>query len=161
LSTNDTQQQIRQITEQLNDLDASQLQEVLHTIGALKSSAAGGLHYFGQWLGIEWDPDGRPFMRLAEHNANMHGVAQGGALYTLADISIGFMIYKDLPPGGQVYTQEMKVNYTKKGLGDKVYATPQVLHRGRYTVVAECRIHDEEGDLVAVALGTFFVPDMK
>ena len=56
-------------------------------------------------------------MGLGPHNLNTYGVAQGGALYTLADVSIGFLILSDVSEGQKVLTLEMKMNFIKKGAG--------------------------------------------
>jgi uncharacterized protein (TIGR00369 family) len=163
MASHDNQQQqlIRQITEQLQALEPSQLKTVEHAIASLKGTGERGLHYFGRFLGIRWGENGEVYMDLGSQNANTYGVAQGGAVYSLADIAIGYLILRDLPPEQQVYTLEMKVNYTKKGQGPWLQAKPQILHKGNYTVVADCRIEDEQGDLVAHAVGTFFLAKVK
>ena len=96
-------------------------------------------------------------MTLGPHNVNTYGVAQGGSLYTLADVAIGFMILKRLEDDQKVFTLEMKMNFIKKGAGAYLTATPTILRWGKTTVVAECTIEDSEGELVAKALGTFYV----
>lgn len=157
MRSHDKQQLILQLVDQLQQFDAAELTVVQHAIESLQASAQGGLHYFGRFLGIEWGENGEAYMHLGPQNANMYGVAQGGALYSLADIALGYLILKDLSPAQKVYTLELKMNYTKKGQGKWVLAKPQILHKGRFTVVTDCRIEDEQGDLVAHATGTFFL----
>jgi uncharacterized protein (TIGR00369 family) len=157
----DKPQLIRQITEQLQDFDAPQLKAVQHAIASLQASSEGGLHYLGRFLGIEWDESGEVRMNLGTQNANTYGVAQGGAIYSLADIAIGYLILRDLSPEQQVYTLELKVNFTKKGQGTWLRAKPQILHKGIYTVVCDCRVEDVGGDLVAHAVGSFFLSKLK
>jgi len=67
------------------------------------------------------------------------------------------MILKRLEEEQKVYTLEMKVNFIAKGLGSKLIASPSTLSWGSRTVVSECTIEDEQGNLVAKALGTFFI----
>ncbi|MFD1037335.1 PaaI family thioesterase [Virgibacillus byunsanensis] len=71
--------------------------------------------------------------------------------------AIGFSIFKQLQEEVNVYTQELKMNFIKKGVGDFLYAIPNVLHKGKRTVVADCSIKDVNGNLVAQALDTFHI----
>lgn len=148
---------IDHISKQLYSFNAKELEHIKHVLLSLKASKKGGLYYFGRFLGIDFQEDGNAKMHLGLHNANTYGVAQGGAIYTLADIAIGYRILTNLPKNEKVYTQEMKINYIKPGKGDILTAQPEIMHRGRNTVIGQCRIEDETGDLVAQSLGTFFI----
>lgn len=148
---------INAVLSQLQKLTTEQLKQVQRGIEATIASSDGGLHAFGRFLGIEWEENDQVSMRLGVHNANAYGVAQGGALYSLADIAIGYFILKRLPPEEQVFTLEMKMNFIKKGIGNRLFATPRILHWGRTTIVADCQIMDEEQNIVAVSSGTFYI----
>jgi uncharacterized protein (TIGR00369 family) len=153
---------IENIIEDLKVLSNEQLNEVHRVVKAYRLSTENkeinkdNLHYFGRFLGIEWDEVGRPFMKLGPSNENTYGVAQGGALYTLADVSIGMEIVNELREDERVFTLEMKMNFIKKGTGDKLFAKTEFLHSGKTTVVAQCQIHDAFGEIVAHAVGTFY-----
>jgi uncharacterized protein (TIGR00369 family) len=153
---------IARVIEDLQKLLPEQLLEVYRVIQAYRSSqehgeiTKGNLHYLGRFLGIEWDEYGQPFMKLGAYNENTYGVAQGGALYTFADIAIGLEIVNKLQKDEQVYTLEMKMNFIKKGTGDRLFAKTEFLRWGKTTVVAQCQIQDDSGEIVAHALGTFY-----
>lgn len=115
------------------------------------------LHYYGRFLGIRWIDNGQTVMELGPFNENTYNVAQGGALYTLADIAIGFEILKTLGLGQRVMTLEMKMNFLKPGTGSILLSRVEFLHWGSRTVVAQCSIVDERDVVVAHALGTFYV----
>lgn len=119
------------------------------------------MHFLGRFLGIEQHADGTAEMKLGQQNGNTYGVAQGGAVYTLADVAIGFSILKTLGEGEKVFTLELKVNFIEKGQGDRLLAVPVILRRGRSTVAAECTVTDDNGTLVAKALGTFYISGKK
>jgi uncharacterized protein (TIGR00369 family) len=144
------------VLRELEDLSSEELHQVSHVIKALKASEE-GLHYIGRFLGIGFEADGEMSMKLGLQNANTYNVAQGGALYTLADVAIGYYIMKKIPPDCQVYTLELKMNYIRPGKGDKLFAKPGIIHLGKTTVVSECKIIDNQGQMVATALGTFFL----
>lgn len=144
------------ILKELEDLSSEELNQISHVIRALKGSKK-ELHYTGRLLGIEFEDNGEMSMKLGMQNANTYDVAQGGALYTLADVSIGYYIMTKIPENLQVYTLELKMNYIRPGKGKKLFAKPSIVHLGKSTVVSECKIIDEQDKLVAIALGTFFL----
>lgn len=151
---------VADISMELEDLSNEELNQIAHVIRALKESKK-GLHYTGRLLGIGIEDNGEMSMTLGMQNANTYNVAQGGALYTLADVSIGYYIMTKIPKDSQVYTLELKMNYIKPGKGKKLYAKPSIVHLGKSTVVSECKILDDQSKLVAIALGTFFLKHME
>lgn len=151
------------IMEQLNDLSASELEEVHHLLSSYKKSSTEeptgnvAMHFFGRLAGLRQLDNNQVEMKLGVHNLNTYGVAQGGAIYTLADVAIGFMLLNQVEAGKKVFTLELKVNFIRKGEGKRLIATPTLLNLGRRTVAAECAVEDDEGNLVAKALGTFYI----
>lgn len=151
------------IVEQLDRLSQIELEEINYFVSTYKKSPTVGqsgkvpMHFFGRLVGLRQLAENQVEMSLGIHNVNTYGVAQGGSIYTLADVTIGFMILNQLIEGQKVFTLEMKVNFITKGVGTRLIATPTILRLGRTTVVAECTIEDEDGNLVAKALGTFYV----
>jgi uncharacterized protein (TIGR00369 family) len=149
-----------EILKEIENLSSEELDQILHVISALKGSKK-ELHYTGRLLGVGFEENGEMSMKLGMQNANTYDVAQGGALYTLADVSIGFHIMNHIPKDSKVYTLELKMNYIKPGKGEKLYAKPAIVHLGKSTVVTECKILDDKGQIVAIALGTFFLKHKK
>lgn len=151
------------IASKLDGLSIKQLEEVdflLSTYTELsepEQSDGPSMHLYGRLTGLKRMEEDQVEMTLGPHNLNTYGVAQGGSLYTLADVAIGFMILERLPDDQKVFTLEMKMNFINKGTGAYLTATPTVLRWGKTTVVAECTIEDCEGEIVAKALGTFYV----
>lgn len=144
------------LLKEIENLSSEQRDQVFHVIKALKGSKK-ELHYTGRLLGIGFEENGDLSMELGMQNANTYDVAQGGALYTLADVAIGFHIMTMIPTHTQVFTLELKMNYVRPGKGKKLYAKPAIIHLGKSTVVSECKVLDEKGETVAIALGTFFL----
>ncbi len=98
-------------------------------------------------------------MILSDTNTNTFGVTQGGAIYSLADVAIGYRILDQLKEKQKVFTLEMKMNFIKKGKGAKLAAKTELFHWGRQTVVIQCQILDENVEIVAHSLGTFYIVD--
>lgn len=155
--------QLDKIQQQMEALNEKELNEVAHFLSLYSESArtlhpdAVPMHFLGRFLGITQHGDGTAEMELGLQNENTYGVAQGGAIYTLADVAIGFNILKNLNTEEKVFTLELKVNFIEKGQGDRLIAVPVILRQGRSTVVCECTVSDEKGTLVAKALGTFYI----
>jgi uncharacterized protein (TIGR00369 family) len=144
------------ILEEVNELSVEELSQLEHVLRSIESSREGKLHYFGNFVGIRIISNELIEMDLGIHNANTYGAAQGGAIYTLADIAIGYSILPQLAKGQKVYTLELKMNYVKPGLGDVLRAKPTILHHGNKTVLGICGIYNSDGELVAQAQGTFY-----
>jgi acyl-CoA thioesterase len=120
-----------------------------------------GTSPFAEELGVEvtqFDPnecrcalDIKPFMR------NMHRSVHGGVIYSLADVAMGVALYSRLNrPQQQCSTIEIKMNYLRPALGERLLCTARVIQKGRSIAVVEAEIADGEG-LVAKALGTFAI----
>jgi uncharacterized protein (TIGR00369 family) len=57
---------------------------------------------------------------------------------------------------------DLKVNFINAAkIGERLRATARVVHAGRRTMVASCRVEGKEGRLVATASGTFAVTREK
>jgi acyl-CoA thioesterase len=121
----------------------------------------GGTSPFAEKLGIEvaqFEPSGsrcglaiKPFMR------NLHGSVHGGVIYSLADVGMGVALYALLNrPGEQLSTIEIKMNYLRPALGDRLICAARVIQKGKAIAVVEAQIEDG-GALIAKALGTFSV----
>lgn len=94
-----------------------------------------------------------------EYHYNPAGVAHGGFAATILDSAMGCAVYTTIPPGLTYTTVELKVNLmkavtVKTGM---VRATGRLLHRGRRTAVAEGRLEDGGGTLLAHATTTCLI----
>lgn len=158
---------VTSLIHQLKTFNSSELKQATYLLSLLQKSQddsidnAVPMHFLGRFLGIEQHDDGTTEMTLGFQNENTYGVAQGGSIYTLADVAIGFSILQNLTKEEKVFTLELKVNFIEKGQGSRLIATPCILRQGRTTVVSECAIHDDSGKLVAKALGTFYISRTK
>lgn len=113
-------------------------------------------HYLGKFLEID-KKDSHYQMKLGKNTENTYQVAQGGAVFSLADIAIGFHLIEKLSKEVQVFTLELKMNFIKGGKGTYLYAHPNVIHLGGTTAVVECPVLDDQGEMVAQTLGTFYL----
>ena len=102
---------------------------------------------------------GRAELQLAldSRHHQQHGFAHGGVLAYLADNAMTYAGGTVLRP---ILTLEMKINYVRPALGDRLIARATVLSSGRTTAVCDCKVYavqDGTEKLVAVAQGTVAV----
>jgi uncharacterized protein (TIGR00369 family) len=112
-----------------------------------------------EFLGFDVESvhDGRAVLRLdvLAHHKQVHGVVHGGILAALADTTAAIAAYTILPPGTEIATLELKINYLEPVPGGRVLADAKVLRKGRNFIVTECDIYIADGSLAAKAILTF------
>lgn len=94
-------------------------------------------------------------LTLTADHTQQHGFAHGGVIAYLADNALTYAGASALGTG--VLTLEMKINYTRPGIGQCLVARAEVLSAGRRQAVCQCRVHALNAGvekLVAVAQGT-------
>jgi uncharacterized protein (TIGR00369 family) len=118
------------------------------------------------WLGIRLLESGEGSatveMTTTEDMANHSGFVHGGMISTLADSAMGRSL-RTLKPGvARAMSFDLKLNFISAvKIGETLRAKGQVIHAGRRTAVAECRIEGADNRLVATASGTFAVTREK
>jgi acyl-CoA thioesterase len=86
---------------------------------------------------------------------SMDGVIHGGVTFTLADAVMGFAAAPHVGGVQQAVSVECKINYLRPARGPVLKAVSSVVRRGRKIIVMEAKVMEENGELVAVALGTY------
>ena len=119
-----------------------------------------------KWLGIGVAElgDGVAVLEMTptEHMANHAGFVHGGMISALADSAMGRSIRTAKPGVVRAMSFDLKLSFIAPArVGETLRATGRVIHAGRRTMVAECRVEDTGGRLVATASGTFAVTREK
>jgi uncharacterized protein (TIGR00369 family) len=114
------------------------------------------------WMGIEVVAagDGRAVLRMPARPEmrNRAGVVHGGFIALLADSAMGRAMSTVLPDGERHFSFDLKMSFIASGqVGEILEAVGTVLHSGRRTGVADCRVAGGDGRLVATATASFFV----
>ena len=119
-----------------------------------------------QWLGLTLVESGEGFavveMTASEDMANHSGFVHGGMISTLADSAMGRSL-RTLEPGvARAMSFDLKLSFINAArIGEVLRATGHVVHAGRRTMVAECRVEGRGGRLIATASATFAVTREK
>lgn len=92
---------------------------------------------------------------IAHRFCNRRGIASGGVLAAFCDTLMG-MASRTL--GYKVTTLEINMNYIRQVReGHCIVGVGQVVHHGGKTIVAECELFDENGDIVVKGRSSFYV----
>src|SRR5216683_2302827 len=128
----------------------------------LAAEPAGWMETLGARI-TEAEP-GRVVLELETGPQHRHGggVVQGGVITQIADAAMGMSLGTLQEDGLWNTTIELKINFINAAkVGDNLRATGHVIHAGRRTVVAECRVEGGDGRLVATGSATFAVTREK
>jgi uncharacterized protein (TIGR00369 family) len=101
-------------------------------------------------------------MTATEDMANHSGFVHGGMISALADSAMGRSLRTVKPGVARAMSFDLKLNFINAAkVGETLRATGRVVHAGRRTMVADCRVEGKDGRLVATASGTFAVTREK
>ena len=95
-------------------------------------------------------------MKIEENVLNVYGTVHGGAISTMADVSMGYAVFENLREDERLTTLEMKINYIAAVSSGVLTAQARLIKRTRNLAVVESRV-ECEGRLVAIALGTYYL----
>jgi uncharacterized protein (TIGR00369 family) len=86
---------------------------------------------------------------------NSWGATHGGVIMTMLDLVMSWAVRGHYEMIGGVLTVDLSVGFMRASQGDKVLAEGRVLHGGKSTAFCEGEARDEQGNLLAKAIGTF------
>lgn len=121
---------------------------------------------FAELLGMEFleQGEGANVSRLpvTPRILSRNKVLHGGAVYSIADSSMGLAFGSTCKKGEIGVTNEIKLHYFKAvpETAKALYTFSKVLHRGKRGGTVECELKTEDGTLVGKAIGSFtLIPD--
>lgn len=111
---------------------------------------------FRALVGLELEEHGEGTAAVSltadERHLNPYGSVHGGCIATLVDVAMGGAV---AAAGAESpVTIEMKVTYLEPGRAGELRAEARVRKRGKRITIVEAEV-TQEGELVALALGTF------
>ncbi|MEQ8766024.1 MAG: PaaI family thioesterase [Planctomycetota bacterium] len=116
---------------------------------------------FGQFLGVEWierGPEGaRVVFDLAPHHCNKRGVAHGGVLSSLLDMTLGASVIAAIRPEEWCATIDLALHFVAPARLGRIEVRGEVLRRARRIAFAEGRITDSAGRILTTARGTWTI----
>jgi len=97
---------------------------------------------------------------LQPHHLNPMGVSHGGVLMTLLDFAMAMSAKSKAKHQGAGMTIDMSIAFMKGGQ-EKLTVKGKVLRSGKSIHFCEATVHDITGEMVAKAMGTFKLVDLK
>ena len=99
-------------------------------------------------------------LELKDHHLNPMGFSHGGILMTLMDFAMAMSAKSKAKHHGAGLTIDMSVAFMKGGQ-EKLIVRGKVLRSGKSIHFCEATITDITGEMVAKAMGTFKLVDVK
>jgi uncharacterized protein (TIGR00369 family) len=96
---------------------------------------------------------------VEDYHLNGAGTLHGGVYASLIDNAMGLSVLALV--GVRTATIQMNVHFLGAVGGGRITCESEVLHRTRRTATAEAKVHDAEGNLVALGTGAFRVFEKK
>jgi uncharacterized protein (TIGR00369 family) len=104
-------------------------------------------------------------LQLTPALRQQHGFAHAGVVTTLADHTAGGAAKAAVPPGRDVLTLELKINFLRPGRGERLVARGRCLRAGRTVAVSESEVFafaaDGQEELIAKLSSTLTVFDQR
>jgi uncharacterized protein (TIGR00369 family) len=101
-------------------------------------------------------------MTSSEDMANHAGFVHGGMISALADSAMGRSLRTIKPGVVRAMSFDLKLSFISAAkVGETLRATGLVVHAGRRTAIAGCRVEGPDGRLVATASATFAITREK
>jgi acyl-CoA thioesterase len=142
----------KELIEFINSAKQEELDFLSELIKSLDGSK---MRYFDKLIGIR--RENNITLKPGINNKNIYGVVHGGAICSLIDIALGAEIFKTIGTDKKIYTLELNVNFTKATNSSELLTQTKILHLGSTTIVAQCYVKDDQDDIVAVGIGTFYI----
>ena len=99
------------------------------------------------------------YIDVEEVHLNGAGTLHGGVYASLIDNAMGLSVLALV--GVRTATIQMNVHFLGAVNGGRITCESEVVHRTRRTATAEAKVHDADGDLVAMGTGAFRVFEKK
>lgn len=86
---------------------------------------------------------------------NSWGAAHGGVIMTMLDYVMSAAVRGHYANDYSVLTVDLSLGFMSAGLSERIVAEGRVLHHGKSTAFCEAEARDDQGKLLAKAIGTF------
>lgn len=99
----------------------------------------------------------RCFLPVATQLTNPYGILHGGITFILADTGMGIAVYTLLKSSERTTTIECSIRYLLPAISGRIIADCRVIRRSTRFAITTAEVLDEEGKLLAVAGGSFYI----
>jgi uncharacterized protein (TIGR00369 family) len=96
-------------------------------------------------------------LKITQQLLQIHGSVHGGIQATLIDAAVGTALTPMLEDHEAASTVELKTNFLRPGMGEKLICKGSIKHKGRNLVLGEAEIINDMGKLIASGTATYMI----
>ena len=116
---------------------------------------------FDEFLGFQYERVSASIVRLLLPLQPIHfnsvGVVHGGVISTLVDVAMSNLVATDDDGVQKAVTIDLHTTFLQGATGKTLTAEAEISKQGRTLLYADCKVFDDQLQLVAKATGTFFI----
>lgn len=93
-------------------------------------------------------------LKVDDRTCNPYGVVHGGSIFTLCDSVAGLTA---ISTGSKCVTLSNSMNFLRPATSGYIYASPEIVHNGRTTLVIDVTVKDDFDKVIAKGTFTMYV----
>lgn len=116
-----------------------------------------GVDGLTRWLGLRWESYDRVRLTIRPELINPAGLLSGPVAYAMIDYCMGSTLWKERESGERIATIGISVNYVRTAREGDVVCECTLDRRNDRVAVLSARVSDDDGRLLATAIGSFSI----
>ncbi len=121
------------------------------------SEEYGGIDGLTRWLGLRWESPNRVRLTVRDELINPAGLLSGPIAYAMVDYSMGSALWVERQSGERIATINISINYLRTARAGDVICESVLDRRNDRVAVMRSEVKDEDGRLLATAIGSFSI----
>ena len=121
------------------------------------SKEYGGIDGLTRWLGLRWESPNRVRLTVRDELINPAGLLSGPIAYAMVDYSMGSALWVERQSGERIATINISINYLRTARAGDVICESVLDRRNDRVAVLRSEVTDEDGRLLATAIGSFSI----
>jgi uncharacterized protein (TIGR00369 family) len=117
----------------------------------------GGIDGLTRWLGLRWESPNRVRLTVRDELINPAGLLSGPIAYAMVDYSMGSALWVERQSGERIATINISINYLRTARAGNVFCESVLDRRNDRVAVLRSEVSDEQGRLLATAVGSFSI----
>jgi len=117
----------------------------------------GGIDGLTRWLGLRWESPNRVRLTVRPELINAAGLLSGPVAFAMIDYSMGSALWVERQSGERIATINISINYLRTAREGDVVCESFVDRRNDRVAVLRSEVADENGRLLATAIGSFSI----
>src|SRR4051794_33869737 len=117
----------------------------------------GGIDGLTRWLGLRWESPNRVRLTVRPELINAAGLLSGPVTFGMIDYSMGSALWAERKSGERIATINISINYLRTAREGDVICESVLDRRNDRVAVLRSEVTDENGRLLATAIGSFSI----